>query len=224
MQRQAPVQATMTCIIPNCTYVTTPGYDRFQQLALHMPICPNAYPKGDNGSQTQDKPPRPVATLDQMMAKIRSMAASARQPDTHTVRLYEAKQFPKKSTGAFATSTASLSSTLGPPTNQPQGLPLQGQANSQRVNESLHNINRLNGICNAHENGQLGQPITKSAIETTTRQAERTPDQATPQMETAQSQPTKIFTKPKMLGTMVTKPKMLKATSSTTPSRLGSIQ
>ena len=32
IQWQAPVRATMSCIIPNCTYVTTPGYDQLQQL------------------------------------------------------------------------------------------------------------------------------------------------------------------------------------------------
>ena len=66
----------MTCIIPNCTYVTTPGYDCFQQLALHMPTCPNAYPKDNGGPEIQDKHLKPVATPDQMMAKIRSMATS----------------------------------------------------------------------------------------------------------------------------------------------------
>ena len=101
-----------------------------------------------------------------MMAKIRSMAALARQTDTYKVHPYEAKHFPKESTAAFATSTASLSFTLGPPTNQPRGSPLQGQANSQEANESIRNINRLMGICNAHENGHLGQPTTESAIET----------------------------------------------------------
>ena len=42
----------MSCIIHNCTYVTNPGFDHLQQLALHMPTCSNAYPREDKGPKT----------------------------------------------------------------------------------------------------------------------------------------------------------------------------
>ena len=47
--------------------------------------------------------PWSLVTEDQMMAKIKSLAVSVLHPATHTVLLYEAKQFPKESTKAFAT-------------------------------------------------------------------------------------------------------------------------
>ena len=111
-----------------------------------------------------------------MMVKIRSMAALARQSDNQTVCLYEAKQFPEEYTRAFATSTASSSSTLDPPTNHPHSLPLRGQAHPQRVNESLRNINLLIRTCNAYENEQLGQSTTASAIETNHQTGKNSPD------------------------------------------------
>ena len=55
IQRQAPVRATMSCIISNCNYVTTPGYNHIQQLALHVPTCPIAVPKDNGGHGTQGR-------------------------------------------------------------------------------------------------------------------------------------------------------------------------
>ena len=43
-----------------------------------------------------------LVTEDQMMAKIKSLAVSVLHPAIHTVCLHEAKQFPEKSTKAFA--------------------------------------------------------------------------------------------------------------------------
>ena len=45
----------MSCIISNCTYVTTPGYDHLQQLALHVPKCPIAVPKDNGGPGTKGR-------------------------------------------------------------------------------------------------------------------------------------------------------------------------
>ena len=52
----------MSCITPNCTYVTTPGYNHFQQLVLHLPTCVIAVPKDNGGPGTQGRHQELAAT------------------------------------------------------------------------------------------------------------------------------------------------------------------
>ena len=68
IQQQAPVNATLPCIIPNYAYITNLSYDRFQQTALNMPHAP---PKGNRGSKKRDKHSRPVSILDMMEQEFR---------------------------------------------------------------------------------------------------------------------------------------------------------